>query len=163
MVQGRNKGSRFERKVAKVFGDWCGIELMRTPQSGGMSESFPGDIMPKDKLTPFPLMIECKHQEGWTMMGLVTEWPDYKCVMKWWKQCVAASIDYEHPTIPLLVFKKNRTPMFAMIRWKDVVGMPLPPPVILLTGDIVVMLLDNFLETFDYAYFRESIEAKANL
>ena len=157
MVMGRSKGSRFERKMAKVVGDWCGIELMRTPQSGGMGESFPGDLMPKDKLIPFALMIECKHQEGWTFQSLITGWPDYKEVYKWWEQCQSASDSYMYPTIPILLFKKNRCPVLVMMRHADINDSTLCAPILILPDGMIVMLLDNFLEDFDYAYFQRTV------
>ena len=35
MVNSKNKGDTFERKTAKILGDWWGSKFSRTPQSGG--------------------------------------------------------------------------------------------------------------------------------
>lgn len=70
--RGRNaraKGADFERSIAKRFQANYGIELVRTPQSGGFaknkqaSEGFKGDIVPVDKNVELAIHIECKNQK----------------------------------------------------------------------------------------------------
>lgn len=60
----KNKGSRFERVVAKAFEGWTGYAFSRTPGSGGWAkakDSF-GDIVCTDTIHSkrFPFSIECK-------------------------------------------------------------------------------------------------------
>ena len=63
----RNKGSNFERDVAKRFKERYNIDLKRTPQSGGFakksdkSEDFRGDITLVDSKKELLLHIECKN------------------------------------------------------------------------------------------------------
>lgn len=65
----RAKGAQFERDMAKRFQANYGIELVRTPQSGGFAknkkaaEGFKGDIVPVDKNVELAIHIECKSQK----------------------------------------------------------------------------------------------------
>lgn len=69
----RNKGSNFERDVAKKFARAYGVELVRTPQSGGFiknslkAEDFRGDVVPADGSIRLILHIECKNSKRWTL------------------------------------------------------------------------------------------------
>ena len=50
----RNKGASFERIIAKKFKEFFGVDLVRTPQSGGFAkksvkaDEFRGDIVSAD-------------------------------------------------------------------------------------------------------------------
>ena len=65
----KRKGSKYERDIAKAFQDRYGIELKRTPQSGGFSkksekaDDFRGDITIVDTTQMLLLHIECKNQK----------------------------------------------------------------------------------------------------
>ena len=67
----RRKGSTYERAVAKKIKEHCGIELTRTPQSGGFAkksekaEDFRGDIVCLDKDVHLNVHIECKDHKTW--------------------------------------------------------------------------------------------------
>lgn len=69
----RNKGSNFERDVAKKFKAYYGFELVRTPQSGGFAkksakaDDFRGDIVPADEDLVLNLHIECKNSKSWSL------------------------------------------------------------------------------------------------
>lgn len=70
----RNKGSNFEREVAKIFKEKLGIELVRTPLSGGFGKSnnvdaqkFRGDVVAVDESINFKLHIEAKNQKTWAL------------------------------------------------------------------------------------------------
>lgn len=69
----RNKGSSYERDVAKKFAKSYGVELVRTPQSGGFiknslkAEDFRGDVVPADSSIRLILHIECKNSKRWTL------------------------------------------------------------------------------------------------
>lgn len=95
----RNKGSNFEREVAKRFQEKYGIELKRTPQSGGFAkqshkaDDFRGDITLVDNLLDFLLHIECKNQKALS-------------IPKWLKQ---AEQDCPNGKIPLVIFHQHGT------------------------------------------------------
>ena len=69
----RNKGANYERTIAKVFKEKLGVELKRTPQSGGFAkdsskgDEFRGDIVSVDDTIDFNLHIECKDQATWSL------------------------------------------------------------------------------------------------
>jgi len=113
-INGRTKGSDFERKIAKKLSDWSGMELRRTPLSGGFSQtgsSYTGDINAINREDNFGFHIECKKQEGWTLEQLFSP----KCkIWKWWEQCLTGyKTTYK---IPLLIFSKNRANTFLLTR-----------------------------------------------
>lgn len=67
------KGASYERTVSKIFKKLLGIELVRTPMSGGFAKSsekaeeFRGDIVCLDESINFNLHIECKNQKTWKL------------------------------------------------------------------------------------------------
>lgn len=69
----RNKGASFERTVAKKFKEFFGVELVRTPQSGGFAkkaekaDEFRGDVVSADKDIDLSLHIECKNAQTWSL------------------------------------------------------------------------------------------------
>jgi Holliday junction resolvase len=112
-VNGRQKGASFERKVAKFVSDWWGIDAHRTPQSGGLRWSkdarVTGDIVaPAD--SNFPFSIECKKHEGWTLENLLKGTGE---ITDWWKQAHADAQKVDK--LPLLIFSKNRSPVYFML------------------------------------------------
>lgn len=126
----REKGSRFERKVAKLVVTALaskGIVLedcYRTPNSGGhmrASKHDPGDLVVSPRLRRyFPFSVECKCYKSLDWHKLFEKDSKRNHWAKWWKQaCVAASFD--SALTPLLVFKENRGSAFAMLPavWKD--------------------------------------------
>ena len=65
MTNSKDKGSRNERSVAKLFNIWTGYNFARTPQSGGLrwhKKDTIGDIVCTDEIhsRKFPFSIECK-------------------------------------------------------------------------------------------------------
>ena len=69
----RRKGSCFERDIAKAFAKAYGVELVRTPQSGGFvknalkAEEFRGDVVPADNGIVLAVHIECKNTQKWNL------------------------------------------------------------------------------------------------
>ena len=90
----RNKGSNYERSIAKRFAEVYGVELVRTPQSGGFvknslkAEDFRGDVVPADSTIRLELHIECKNTQKWTLP-------------QWIKQ---AESDCPEGRVPVVVF-----------------------------------------------------------
>jgi hypothetical protein len=109
----RTKGMGFERTISKIMSTYTGLELRRTPLSGGWAGSdrsgFKGDIQDITGSGDFCFSIECKKVEGWTFNDLFNE---KNIIMKWWDQC---SKQCPKGKIPLLVFSKNRERPFAML------------------------------------------------
>lgn len=74
--QGKNakrKGGQYERDIAKRFQNRYGVELKRTPQSGGFAkksekaDDYRGDITIVDTTQMLLLHIECKSQKTWQL------------------------------------------------------------------------------------------------
>lgn len=74
--QGKNakrKGGQYERDIAKKFQTKYGVELKRTPQSGGFAkksdkaDDYRGDITIVDTKQMLLLHIECKNQKTWQL------------------------------------------------------------------------------------------------
>lgn len=118
-VNGREKGNRAERALAKAFSKWWGSEFTRTPMSGGFAtKKFRGDWNAEgDLVTPdgtFPFTVESKHAEGWNFEQLLTS---HKTMLHaWWAQTLRETPDGK---IPLLVFRKNRLQPMICLRRDD--------------------------------------------
>ena len=80
--QGKNakrKGGQYERDIAKKFQDQYGVELKRTPQSGGFAkksdkaDDYRGDITIVDTKQMLKLHIECKNQKQWSLPKWISQ------------------------------------------------------------------------------------------
>lgn len=95
----KRKGGQFERDVAKKFQNRYGIELKRTPQSGGFAkksdkaDDYRGDITIVDTKQMLLLHIECKNQQQWSLP-------------KWIKQ---AFEDAPKERTPIVIFHQHGT------------------------------------------------------
>lgn len=100
--QGKNakrKGGQYERNIAKKFQERYGVELKRTPQSGGFAkksdkaDDYRGDITIVDTKQMLLLHIECKNQKTWSLP-------------KWISQ---AEEDCPEDRTPIVVFHQHNT------------------------------------------------------
>lgn len=75
----KRKGASYERSLAKRFQDRYGVELKRTPQSGGFAkksekaDDFRGDITIVDTKQMLLLHIEAKNQKTWSLKQWLTQ------------------------------------------------------------------------------------------
>ena len=75
----RTKGANFERTTAKKFKAFFGVDLVRTPQSGGFAkkstkaDDFRGDITSADKRIKLKLHIECKNAKSWSLPAWIKQ------------------------------------------------------------------------------------------
>lgn len=103
------KGGNYERKVAKYFKDKFGIELVRTPLSGGFQKNakatnIKGDISNIDDSIDFKLHIECKSHKSISLK-------------EWLRQ---AESDCPSGRIPTVVFHRpNTSKDYIAISYKD--------------------------------------------
>lgn len=109
-VNGRNKGSNQERKLAKLLTEWWGAKCYRTPGSGAWATSqtngklnSAGDIVCEDP--DFPFATESKKAEGWHLEQLL--FAPKSQIFQWWEQTVNQCPDDK---IPMLVFCRNGVP-----------------------------------------------------
>lgn len=69
----KRKGGQYERDIAKKFQAKYGVELKRTPQSGGFAkkadkaDDYRGDITIVDTRNMLLIHIECKNQKTWQL------------------------------------------------------------------------------------------------
>ena len=115
----RNKGSGYERKIAKVLTEWWGEKFFRTPLSGGhqdMSQEMnvAGDIITKD--VNFPFHLELKKHEGWCLEQVLIS-PKQGKIGDWFRQ---AKSDCKPGKIPFLIFSKNYFPDFFLFERESV-------------------------------------------
>ena len=80
--QGKNakrKGGQYERNIAKKFQEKYGVELKRTPQSGGFAkksdkaDDYRGDITIVDTKQMLLLHIECKTHKSWSLPAWIRQ------------------------------------------------------------------------------------------
>lgn len=100
--QGKNakrKGGQYERDIAKKFQSHYGVELKRTPQSGGFAkksdkaDDYRGDITIVDPKQMLLIHIECKDQKTWKLRD-------------WIEQAVS---DCPDDRTPLVVFHQHNS------------------------------------------------------
>ena len=132
---GSAKGKAFERHVAHMIIDAFasfGItkqDCYRTPLSGGhfaASKEEPSDLVLSPKLRKlFPYVIECKSYRKLDWHKLLVPGPKGHW-QEWWDQVNKAAEGGAHDariagifSKPLLVFRQNRSPVFAMLRWRE--------------------------------------------
>ena len=112
MINSRNKGSKNERDVAKLFQKWTGYEFARTPQSGGLhwkKAHTTGDIVCIDELHGFrfAFSIECKFHSEIELLHLIDGSIGKKTnkVLEFWKQCQRDATVAKK--LPVLFMRKN--------------------------------------------------------
>lgn len=160
MINGRIKGSSFERKIAKIFQKWTGYEFRRTPQSGGWSHNnadTSGDLICMEKGIDFPLHIECKNTESWNLQAILSN--NCQPFYDWYKQ-----VDKACPANkkPIIIFSKAYSPEYVTFYKHDFFH---AYKIIQLTGTNhiylkheadngrIIILLSDFLEHFTYKGF----------
>ena len=95
----KRKGGQYERDIAKKFQKRYGVELKRTPQSGGFAkksdkaDDYRGDITIVDTKQMLLVHIECKNQKSWSLPA-------------WLKQ---AEEDCPEGRTPIVVFHQHNT------------------------------------------------------
>lgn len=156
------KGSTFEREIVKHLNKWSGLQLRRTPLSGGWNQTTkPGDIItdhPQDD-TRWIYNIECKmYAAGTFVFQELLSHPQTSMMLKWWKQCESDS-SLSKKT-PLLIFSQNYDKDYVMFRAKDFSDthatditswQQLWHQMIFWNG-FVFMLLPDFLQAFPYPH-----------
>lgn len=116
-INSKQKGSEYERKIAKILGAWWGEEFHRTPASGGLhwkeDNRVAGDIVtPPDSL--YPWVTELKKREEWEFEHLIKGTGE---IEKYWTQ---VSKDAERTGLRrMLIFSKNFAPNYLMLDTVD--------------------------------------------
>ena len=116
----KNKGSIFEREVAKALSKWTGHDFHRTPGSGALhwknDARVVSDIVPPQDYPEWKVSVECKCYSKQTYS------PDFQSVIdgtstlwKHWEQCVNDA--NREQLVPMLITKITglRKPWFCVI------------------------------------------------
>jgi len=98
----KNKGIRLQNYVKKKLIETFGFSETEV-KPAIMGERGIDIHLSAEALKRFPFSIECKNQERWN-------------VPKFWKQTVENTLN---ETMPLLVLKKNRSEVLAVMRFED--------------------------------------------
>lgn len=143
----KRKGSGFERQIAKALSDWSGVHLVRTPMSGGWAGSI-ADVWPRDTSVYFPMVIECKKVEGWTLdqvflgKGPLIDWLDQAI-----DQARSISSEKGLPYEEVLIVSGNRRPIYVVMK-VHLLSDTYHKPVIMFTyrgNDYCLLLLGDYL------------------
>jgi len=122
MTNGRQKGAKAERDVAKLLSAWWspfepGTSWKRTPSSGGWASpdaraSFKtaGDIVTDAKLFPFAVEVKCRVGWSWNTFTAGRASP----VWGWWRQAQAQAL--EMGAEPMLWFRGWRELWKVLLR-----------------------------------------------
>lgn len=106
----RNKGACYERAIAKKFKEFFGVDLVRTPQSGGFAKKsvkaneFRGDIVSADEDIDLQLHIECKNAQTWSLPA-------------WLRQAESDCPDGKKPVV--IMHKANSSQDYITLRLED--------------------------------------------
>lgn len=164
-VNGRQKGSTYERAIAKHFAKWSNSDVKRVPLSGGWAKEakfdVKNDLVSTDKY--FPVGVECKKQEKWKMEDLLVN--KKSKVFDWWEQVNEECVKWR---FPLLVFTRNFCADFVMIDtedFKSISGLHEPTGRYFMvktkrTGKVFVFTLKTFLKIVDYEHARGVCKAR---
>lgn len=107
-IDGKEKGSRFEREICADFSRWTGVPWDRTFRSGGGKVK--GDIAPVNGSSIF--CVELKRREKWSLEDF---WYRKGEAWNWWtKLCKEAREGDQHP---LLIAKRSRKEAVAVLDW----------------------------------------------
>lgn len=125
----REKGFSYERKLAREFGAWwCGDEkaLWRNTVSGARAtvqgEVFGGDLIPIiNKAMPWPLSIEIKKAEGWSIENFLKGNPGEPLLQYMIQAIRAAHLGCNERA--MLVATKNYTKPLAFLHKHSFEGM----------------------------------------
>lgn len=125
----KRKGKTYERRCAKILGEFTGVNFRSTPGSGGFNkqggtvireELFCGDLICDSP--NFRYCIEAKNREEFSFTALIKS-PEKAAFTRWWYQCVS---DAKNVGLkPLLFFKPNRQDDFVVMtqdEWNNVYG-----------------------------------------
>lgn len=152
-INSKQKGSEFERKIAKALQEWSKYEFHRTPMSGALHWSndnrVVSDIVPTQELVDkgWPFSIECKKVEGaqWEFSNLIDG--TSMTLKEHWQQCWDDA-QREH-MIPMLIFNKNRRDIYIMITKEVFYQLEIEPEsyinLIHKDWDLVIMKFNDFL------------------
>ena len=156
----KNKGSRFERTIAKSLEAWSGHAFSRTPGSGGWAKAKDavGDIICTDNKHSrrFAFSIECKNYKDIRFEHMLLNMKSCK-IVNFWNQATRDA--NKVGKLPLLIMKYNSMPkgeafvivtpeMYKFLKKKCKIHMRVTTPKI----DVGIFLLKDITSQWEYGY-----------
>lgn len=159
MVNGKNKGSTFERDIAKVFEEKLGIQFRRTPQSGAyvggqnkgsflredVTEILAGDLIAGDE--DFPFCVECKNYDNEPKLHHLLQ--GSSLTFNEWIAQATTDADMINK-IPMLVFKIKRKGTFIAVPQIPEIDLDMTDADYLCYNNFIIMSMDNFFQRYEY-------------
>jgi len=107
----RDKGARFERRIASMLSLSYGMDIRRTPMVLHMSDEntigkgniIKSDVYCVNNKQAFPLFVECKYRETYTVGSLFTK--DNELYKEFKKTVFKKNAQPLNELIPVIVFK----------------------------------------------------------
>ena len=172
-VNGKAKGNKGERDLAKWWKDWSGLEFSRVPQSGGLrwqkTDDISGDIIPTDKkgTRRFPFSIESKSYRDLRFEHIILGNTKVK-ILEFWAQAKADGL--RGNKYPILFFRYNgmkKYTWFLMIRYEEFKYLDkklfeFPYFDLTTNGERVIIMNSTDALKTDYHKFIKSIKIKRN-
>jgi len=127
MVNGRNKGNKYENAICLALSRWLlpslpfPARVEQLPFRRRSTSIMPldghwngtGDILHRPDIE-WPFCVECKRIEGWTLDGVFNDgWPVWDWWLQAWKQARSAGL------APMLLLGRNRKPDYVLLRVED--------------------------------------------
>jgi hypothetical protein len=123
----RAKGKGFEKKICEQIGEWwcqdnrafyCNIGSGN--RSTVLGSVYSGDVIPvKDVAKPWPLSIECKKSEQWSLEQFMLGVPS-EPLFQYFGQCISSARNSEN-NIPLLICSRNHRKPFIFVPRKIII------------------------------------------
>ena len=114
----KRKGKTYERRCAKLLGEWTGVNFRSTPASGGFNkqgvvireEMFCGDLICDDP--NFRFCVEAKNRDTFSFTGILKN-PNTAAFSEWWWQCLDDATRIQK--LPILFFKPDNAADFIAL------------------------------------------------
>lgn len=172
-VNGKNKGNKAERMVAKWFSNWTGYEFSRVPMSGGLrwkkTDNISGDLTCSDPKHSryFQLCVESKSYNDLDWDKLFRN--KKAQIQKFWEQCKSDS-DRANK-VPILFMRKNgmdKDMFYVFINYKtwkiirSIHNQKFTYPIVIINGgelnDKVVLINSGDLQKVDYKSLHKQLK-----
>lgn len=171
-VNGKKKGSKNERNLAKWWQNWSGLEFTRVPSSGGLrwnkTDNITGDLICADQKASrrFPFSIEAKSYNDIRFEHLILGNKKVK-ILEFWEQ---AKEDAKRGNkVPILFVRYNGMPAHTWFTFVPIdvfniflkLGGICKYPTANLTineGEQILLMNSNDLSTVEYQTFIKTIK-----
>ena len=173
-INGKRKGNKSERELAKWWQGWSGIEFSRVPQSGGLrwqkTDDIAGDIIPTDKkgTRRFPFSIESKSYKDLRFEHIILGNKNVK-ILEFWEQAKSDALrSIKYPILFLRYNGMKKSTWFVMLRYEEfkfnsnIDKIEYPYFDLYIEKERVIIMNSNDLLKTDYQTFIKKLKIKRN-